>query len=91
VSDFDVVVVGFGPAGALAANLLGQAGLRVLAIDRSREIYPLPRALALDHEIFRLFDNIGIADAVARHVAPFTASQHFGADGTLIRQDRPPT
>ncbi len=86
MSDFDVAVVGFGPAGALAANLLGQAGLRVLAIDKAREIYPLPRALALDHEIMRLFDNIGIADEVATHVAPFTASQHFGAQGQLIRR-----
>ena len=86
MSDYDVAVIGFGPTGALATNLLGQAGLRVLAIDRSTEIFPLPRALAIDHEIFRLFDNIGIAAQVAPHVAPFTASEHFGADGTLIRR-----
>jgi 3-(3-hydroxy-phenyl)propionate hydroxylase len=86
VSDFDVAVIGFGPCGALAANLLGQAGLTTLAIDKAEEIYPLPRALALDHEIFRLFDNIGVLDAVRPHVAPFTASQHFGAQGQLIRR-----
>lgn len=86
MSDFDVVVVGFGPSGAFAANLLGQAGLRTLVIDRAREIYPLPRAIALDHEIMRLFDNIGVAADVLVHTAPFTASQHFGAEGQLIRR-----
>ncbi len=81
-----VAVIGFGPAGALLANLLGQAGVTTLAIDKSTEIYPKPRAIALDHEIMRLFDNLGIADAVLPHTAPFTASQHYGADGQLIRR-----
>ncbi len=86
VSDFDVAVIGFGPSGAFAANLLGQTGLRTLVIDKSRDIYPLPRAIALDHEIMRLFDNIGIAADVQAHTAPFTASQHFGTQGQLIRR-----
>jgi hypothetical protein len=30
--------------------------------------------------------GVPIAWGVGRHVAPFTASQHFGADGTLIRR-----
>jgi 3-(3-hydroxy-phenyl)propionate hydroxylase len=85
-TDFDVVVVGFGPSGALAAGLLGQAGLRTLVIDRTREVYDKPRAIAIDHEILRVLQNLGVADKVLPHVAPFPASEHFGAQGQLIRR-----
>ncbi|MGJ4892309.1 bifunctional 3-(3-hydroxy-phenyl)propionate/3-hydroxycinnamic acid hydroxylase [Bradyrhizobium sp. HKCCYLRH3099] len=81
-----VVIIGFGPTGAVAASLLGRAGISTLAIDRAREIYDKPRAIALDHEIMRLFDNLGIAGEVSRYVAPFPASEHFGAQGQLIRR-----
>lgn len=83
---YPVVVVGFGPSGAVAANLLGQHGIRSLVIDRQREVYDKPRAIAIDHEILRLFDNLGLAEAVLPYVAPFHASEHFGADGQLIRR-----
>jgi 3-(3-hydroxy-phenyl)propionate hydroxylase len=85
-NDYQVVVVGFGPAGAVAASLLGQRGIRTLAIDRLRTVYDKPRAIAMDHEILRLLDNLGIADRILPHVAPFPASQHFGAAGQLIRR-----
>jgi 3-(3-hydroxy-phenyl)propionate hydroxylase len=83
---FDVAVAGFGPTGAVLASLLGQAGLRTLVVDRSREVYDKPRAFALDHEIMRVFQGLGIADAVAAHTAPFTPSEYYGADGRLIKR-----
>ncbi|WP_315753192.1 MULTISPECIES: bifunctional 3-(3-hydroxy-phenyl)propionate/3-hydroxycinnamic acid hydroxylase [unclassified Bradyrhizobium] len=83
---FEAVIVGFGPTGAIAASLLGMQGIKTLAIDRAVEIYDKPRAIALDHEIMRLFDNLGIAEQVSRYVAPFPASEHFGAQGQLIRR-----
>ena len=86
MTDFDVVVVGFGPAGAIAAGMLGQAGLRTLAIDRSTTVYEKPRAIAIDHEILRILQNMGVADQVLPYVAAFPASEHFGVDGQLIRR-----
>ncbi|MDO6966730.1 bifunctional 3-(3-hydroxy-phenyl)propionate/3-hydroxycinnamic acid hydroxylase MhpA [Rhizobium alvei] len=83
---FDVLVIGFGPAGAVAAGMLGKLGHRTLVIDRLTGIYDKPRAIALDHEIMRHFDNMGIAEAIMPHVAPFSTSRHFGAEGQLIRQ-----
>lgn len=83
---YDVLVVGFGPAGAVAAGMLGARGHATLVIDRLTDIYDKPRAIAIDHEILRHFDNMGVADQVMPYIAPFTASQHFGAKGQLIRR-----
>src|SRR5438045_3901487 len=83
---FDVVIVGFGPAGATCANLLGTYGVRTLAIDRSREVYAKPRAFALDHEVMRVFQNVGLAEAILPHTAPFTPSEYYGASGQLIKR-----
>jgi len=85
-SDFGVVVVGHGPTGVIAAGLLGDRNIRTLAIDRQRDVYDKPRAIAIDHEILRLLDNIGAAERVKPYIAPFPASQHFGARGQLIRR-----
>jgi 3-(3-hydroxy-phenyl)propionate hydroxylase len=85
-SDFEVVVVGHGPTGAIAASLLGDRGIRTLAIDCLHDVYDKPRAIAIDHEILRLLDNLGAAERVLPYIAPFPASQHFGASGQLIRR-----
>ena len=60
----DVLVVGAGPVGATLALLLGQQGLKVVATDRAADIHPLPRAAHIDHEIVRVFQQLGVADAV---------------------------
>lgn len=84
--DFDVVVAGYGPAGAIAALWLGLAGLRTLVVDKSETIWQIPRAIAIDHEILRVLQNLGVADEVLPHTAPFPASEHFGVDRQLIRR-----
>jgi 3-(3-hydroxy-phenyl)propionate hydroxylase len=83
---FDVAIVGYGPAGAVAAALLGQAGLKVHVCDRLRGVYEIPRAIALDHEILRVFQQIGLVEAIAPYLEPFTPSEYFGVDGQLIRR-----
>lgn len=83
---FDVAVVGFGPSGAVAAGLLAREGLSVFVCDRLAEVYDKPRAIAIDHEVMRVMQQLGVAEAVARHVEPFTPSAYFGVDGRLIKR-----
>lgn len=85
-SDYDVAIVGFGPSGAVAAGLLGMQGLRVFVCDKAQEIYSLPRAFALDHEIMRVFQQLGVAEQVLSHTEPFTPSEFYGVDGQLIKR-----
>src|SRR3954447_26111796 len=82
----DVAIIGFGPVGAIAACLLGQAGLSVYVCERLRGVYEIPRALALDHEVMRVFQQLGVIDSVAAHCEPFTPSEYFGVDRQLIRR-----
>src|SRR3954452_4883474 len=86
LADVDVAVIGFGPAGATCANLLGSMGGRTLAVDKSRNVYEMPRAFALDHEIMRTFQNLGLADTISPHTRPFTPSEYYGARGQLIKR-----
>jgi len=66
VKKHDVVIIGCGPTGATLANLLAQSGVDVLVLDREPNIYPLPRAVHFDDETMRVFQSVGIADALAQ-------------------------
>jgi 3-(3-hydroxy-phenyl)propionate hydroxylase len=82
--DGDVLVVGLGPVGAAMAALLAQCGVSVIAIDRNVDIYPLPRAVHFDHEIMRLFQQLGIAKQICRHSKDLPAYEFRAADGRLL-------
>jgi 3-(3-hydroxy-phenyl)propionate hydroxylase len=83
---YDVAIVGFGPAGAIAAGLLGQSGVTVFVCDQLRGIHEIPRALAIDHEVLRVFQELGVLDRVAPYCEPFTPSEYLGVDGQIIRR-----
>jgi 3-(3-hydroxy-phenyl)propionate hydroxylase len=71
----------------VAAALLGQAGLRVHVCERQQGVYAIPRAIALDHEILRVFQKLGLADAIApSRRAVHADSCYYGVDGRLIRR-----
>ncbi len=82
----DVAIVGYGPVGATLAGLLGREGLRVVVFDKAAHIYGQPRAVGFDHDAMRLFQRIGVAEALAPHISDFRDSCYLGAAGQIIRR-----
>ena len=64
MTDYDVLVAGYGPTGMVAAALLGRQGHRVGVLERYAGLYNLPRAATFDDEAMRLFQKLGIAEPV---------------------------
>jgi 3-(3-hydroxy-phenyl)propionate hydroxylase len=60
-----VVIVGAGPTGVTAATLLAQYGLQCLVLERWDDVYPQPRAVHADDEIYRILARLGIAEEFA--------------------------
>ncbi len=65
-----VAIVGAGPVGVTAATLLGQYGVECLVLDRWDGVYPQPRAVHLDDEVYRILARVGIADEFAAVTRP---------------------
>jgi 3-(3-hydroxy-phenyl)propionate hydroxylase len=65
-----VVIVGAGPTGIAAATLLGQYGIETLVLDRHETVYPLPRAVHADDEVYRILARLGIGEQFAAHRRP---------------------
>jgi len=59
---FDVVVVGYGPVSQLLVLALAKQGRSVAVVERWQQRYPLPRAVCIDHEIYRILCANGLAD-----------------------------
>ncbi len=55
--EYDVLVVGYGPVGAVLAARLGALGLSALVVEREAAAYPLPRAVAADDEVQELLER----------------------------------
>jgi 3-(3-hydroxy-phenyl)propionate hydroxylase len=82
--DYDVIIAGYGPTGAVAAACLGAAGVRTLVVEPQADIYPLPRAVHFDDEIMQIFQRLGINDAVLEHATPSTGYEFRAADGQVL-------
>ena len=81
----DVAILGYGPVGALLANLLGQAGLRVGVFERDRAIYDLPRAVHFDGEVMRIFQSVGLSARIAAATRTSSKGMHFvNAEGRTL-------
>jgi len=69
-SIYDVAVIGYGPTGATAANLLGQLGLSVVVIERDPDVYGRARAISTDEEVMRIWQSVGLADRLQQDMLP---------------------
>jgi len=89
--EYDVAIVGYGPVGALLANLLGRRGLSVAVLERDAVVNPLPRAVHFDGEVMRIFQSVGLGDRLSSVARSSSKGMHFiNAEGAtmLVRRGR---
>lgn len=82
--DYDIAVVGFGPVGMANAILLGQAGHRVVVMERYSGLYNLPRAAIFDDETMRTFVKLGVTRALLPKVHAQPRYEWVNGDGVLL-------
>jgi len=68
-TDYEVIIAGAGPVGLTLANLLGQQGIRTLLLEKDLIPPNEPRAVALDDESLRIWQQCGLIDAIMPFVA----------------------
>jgi 3-(3-hydroxy-phenyl)propionate hydroxylase len=82
---YDLLIVGCGPVGAVAANLAGAAGLSTCVVERADDVFTLPRAIHFDAHVMRILQQAGVADEVLPATRVWKRSTFYGADGGPIR------
>ena len=81
---YDVAVIGYGPTGLVAASLLGQAGYRVVVVERWPTLYGLPRLTHIDGETARIIQACGDVDQAMRDSLPLHTYHYVNAAGELL-------
>lgn len=89
--DVDVAVLGAGPTGLTAANLLGRAGLSVAVVERNPGTVDAPRAVSIDDESLRTLQAAGLSEAVLADVAQDYGSYYLTARGRRFLSVAPTT
>ena len=80
----EVLIVGCGPVGLIAAGLLGAAGISTLVIERNPTTSDEAKAISLDDESLRVLQRAGLVDDVYPILYPGTGTRYYGADGRLL-------
>lgn len=80
----DLAVVGGGPVGVTMALLAAQRGLTVTLFEKNEAILDLPRAVGMDAEIQRVFQNAGLAEELTAITTPLGGAEFLATDGTRI-------
>ncbi|MBY4212563.1 bifunctional 3-(3-hydroxy-phenyl)propionate/3-hydroxycinnamic acid hydroxylase [Rhodococcus fascians] len=86
---YDVAIIGYGPTGVTAANLLGARGLRVLVVERDSDIYTRARAISTDEEVVRIWQHAGLADQLNAEMLPGKPVKFVDANGDAFVEVTP--
>ena len=85
----DVLVVGAGPAGSIAALVLARAGVRVRLLDRAR--FPRDKLCGdtVNPGTLAILDRLGIDEPIRQRALPITGMDLTGPSGARVSADYP--
>ena len=69
---YDVVQIGYGPVSEIMALALARQGRSVCVFERWRVRFSLPRAVCIDHELYRVLSALGMGEQLpaVSHAGP---------------------
>ncbi|HKF39358.1 MAG TPA: FAD-dependent monooxygenase [Ktedonobacteraceae bacterium] len=82
---FSVIIVGAGPTGLTAANLLGMLGIDALVLERNSGLSDYPKAISIDDEGLRVCQAMGLSRAVIENVLLGIAAHYISGKHYLAR------
>lgn len=88
--DCDVVIVGYGPTGVSAANFLGAQGIRCIALERERDLYPRARAVTVNDWTLRCFQSVGLLEPLLAVVEPMRECRWVTYNGRQLLRVKTP-
>ncbi len=77
---YDVVQIGYGPVSEIMALALARQGRKIAIFERWRERFPLPRAVCIDHELYRVLSALGMGEQLPAVSHPGPQYRWFNAE-----------
>ena len=84
----EVLIVGAGPTGLVAAILLGSVGVHALVVERNPTTSDEPKAVTIDDVALRILQRAGVAPAIYPAILPGTGTKYYGRRGQLLAYAR---
>ncbi|WP_405728875.1 bifunctional 3-(3-hydroxy-phenyl)propionate/3-hydroxycinnamic acid hydroxylase [Streptomyces sp. NBC_00028] len=88
VARVPVVIVGAGPVGVTAALLLARRGVPSVVLERHQDVYPLPRAVAMDDEVRRILQAADVHEEFTALARPANGLRLLDARHRVIGEFR---
>jgi 3-(3-hydroxy-phenyl)propionate hydroxylase len=88
--EYDVIIAGCGPTGATFANYFGKQNLKVLLFDRGSDVIEYPRAVHIDEDVIRIFQELGLYEEMKKDaIKPFVNYSLVSKKDKLLFQFQP--